>query len=276
MTFTKTSLLAAAIALAFAASVGANDKPATAGQDSSWSKDEKSKQLNDPYAEADRSAKGVSEQSASSGTGLEDSPNTDRSQVSNEGGMNRDVPAGHARFADLDLDRNGSLSRAELRGDIEATRSYLSIDRDRNSTLSESEWTTYTTSTTTASTSGDSATASMDASSGSGSTMAGDTSSDATAQSGATGAGAGPGASSRAGSSRSSMAASSGTRAGAASRHTDADFARLDANRDGKLTQTELGSQSDLSGRWSTIDADGDASLSRAEWDRFVLDGDTE
>jgi hypothetical protein len=101
--------------------------------------------------------------------------------------------------------------------------------------------------------------------------IAGETSSDAAAASGAVGATAGPGASARAGASRSSVPAPTRTRAGAASRHTSADFARLDANRDGRLTQFELASQADLSGRLATIDSDDDATLTQEEWDRFVL-----
>jgi hypothetical protein len=141
---TTMSLLAVAIALAFASAAGANEKSGATKQESSWSQDEKSKQLNDPYTEADFSAKGVSEQSASTGTGLDESPHKDRSQASNEGGMNRGVKAGsHKSFTDLDRNHDGTLSRAELDGDRGATDSWATIDTDRNSSLSRSEWDTY-------------------------------------------------------------------------------------------------------------------------------------
>lgn len=46
-------------------------------------------------------------------------------------------------------------------------------------------------------------------------------------------------------------------------------FATLDANKDGRLSQSEIRTNSDLNSRFATLDADGDTYLSQLEYGKW-------
>ena len=52
----------------------------------------------------------------------------------------------------------------------------------------------------------------------------------------------------------------------------DATFARLDTNHDGKLTSTEVAGDTKVHGMWKKLDANGDGTVSKSEFEAHASD----